>query len=109
MSKILKILLNIAPIIIMVWFISLVKNDYILTLVYLGIIIFLFFLKREKNEYTIFIFGFFAMIFSEYIFIKTGVEKFNRNSLLGVMPLWLPFLWGYGFVVIKRCANLLND
>jgi hypothetical protein len=93
----------------MVILISVFKNDYILTAVYILLIIILFFIKREKNEFLIFVFGFFAMIFAEYIFIETGVEIFLRNSFLGIMPLWLPFLWGYGFVVIKRCSYLLDD
>ncbi len=48
------------------------------------------------------------MIISEYLFIKTGVETFTRNSLFGLMPLWLPFLWAYAFVVIKRAIKILD-
>jgi hypothetical protein len=54
-------------------------------------------------------FGFIFMTLSEYLFISTGVEVFERDSLFGLMPLWLPFLWGYGFVVIKRSSDLLVD
>ena len=48
------------------------------------------------------------MIISEAIFISTGVETFIRNSLFGLMPLWLPFLWGYCFVAMKRAIKILN-
>jgi hypothetical protein len=48
------------------------------------------------------------MIVSEYLFIKTGVETFNRTTLFGLMPLWLPFLWAYGFVAIKRSTEILS-
>ncbi|MBI2506954.1 MAG: DUF2878 family protein [Candidatus Colwellbacteria bacterium] len=65
-------------------------------------------IKREPKDITILIFGFFVMIASEYLFVSTGVETFNRNSLLGVMPLWLPFLWAYGFVAIKRGVKILE-
>lgn len=109
MSKILKIFLNIVPVFLMVWIIPFVSNDYTLTIVYAITIVILFLKKREKNELFIFVFGFLFMIVSEYFFISTGVEIFNRNSLLGFMPLWLPFLWGYGFVVIKRCGYLLDE
>ena len=54
------------------------------------------------------IFGLIIMIIAEYFFIKTGVETFNRNSLVGVMPLWLPFLWGYAFIAIKRAIGVLK-
>ena len=108
MSKTIKIFLNIIPVFIMIGLIPIMQNDYVLTSVYVAIIILLFLIKREKNEPIIFVFGFLFMIVSEYFFISTGVEIFNRNSLFGLMPLWLPFLWGYGFVVIKRCIYLLD-
>ncbi len=48
------------------------------------------------------------MIASEYVFCSTGVETFVRNSLFGLMPIWLPFLWGYGFIAIKRSVLILD-
>lgn len=107
MLRAIKIFLNIIPILIMVGLIPYIKNDYFLTGTYLALIIVLFLIKREKRDIFIFFFGVFAMTLSEYIFIRTGVETFNRQSLLGVMPIWLPVLWGYGFVVMKRCLRLL--
>lgn len=92
----------------MVFLIPIVEDDYLLTGIYIAIIIALFSFKKERKEILIFTLGFFSMIFFEYIFISTGVETFLRNSLFGIMPLWLPFLWGYGFVVIKRSTYLLN-
>ena len=49
------------------------------------------------------------MILSEAFFISTGVETFTRTSLLGIMPLWLPVLWGYAFVAIKRAILILDQ
>jgi len=48
------------------------------------------------------------MILVEGLFISTGVETFNRNSLLGIMPIWLPIIWGYGFVSIKRLIEIIE-
>ena len=92
----------------MIGLIPVVKDDYILTGLYIAIILIAFFIKKEKGEILVFLFGFFGMILSEMVFISTGVETFVRNSLFGLMPLWLPFLWGYGFVVIKRCLSILE-
>ncbi len=66
-----------------------------------------FTLRHAPNDVLIFVFGFVIMIISEYLFISTGVETFTRHTLFGLMPLWLPFLWGYGFVAIKRSVELL--
>ena len=64
---------------------------------------------REKNDLTIYISGFFFMFLSEIFFISTGVETFERNSLFGIMPLWLPFLWAYGFIVIRRAVHIIES
>ena len=91
----------------MIGLIPFVQNDYILTLLYVVIIIGAFVLKRTSNDFFVLAFGFAVMTVSEYLFISTGVETFNRNTLFGLMPLWLPFLWGYGFVAIKRSIEIL--
>lgn len=110
MQKFLNIFLNTIPILIMIGLIYFVENDYILTILYLLIIIIsLLFIKFNKNDIIIFSFGFLIMILFEYIFVSTGVETFVRNSLFGLMPLWLPFVWGYGFVAIKRSIKILDS
>ncbi len=103
-----QLVLNALPILLMIGLIPLVKNDYLLTGLYIAIIAIALALKREPRDITILVFGFFVMIAAEYLFVSTGVETFNRNSLLGVMPLWLPFLWAYGFVAIKRGVKILG-
>ena len=108
MKKITKILLNALPILIMIALIPRVQNDYSLTLIYLGIIMLALFIRRDGYDLKIMFFGFVIMIVFEYIFVSTGVETFNRNTLLGLMPIWLPFLWSYGFVVIKRSVEILG-
>ncbi len=109
MKKILSIFLYTIPILVMVGLIPLINNDYILTIVYIGIIIIsLFLIRCGKSDFTVLLFGFIAMIIFEYIFISTGVETFLRQSLFNIMPLWLPFLWSYGFVAMKRSIEVLN-
>lgn len=108
MKKIKKILINALPVLLMIGLIPMVANDYWLTLIYICIILVALIVKKEKNDLLIFIVGFFIMIISEYLFISTGVETFQRNSLFSLMPLWLPFLWGYGFIAIKRAVIVLS-
>lgn len=93
----------------MIGLIPLIRDDYVLTAVYIVIIaVSLKLITAKRNDLVVLIFGFFAMIVSEYIFISTGAETFVRNSLFGLMPLWLPFLWSYGFVAIKRAMAVLG-
>ncbi len=102
LNKLSKIILHALPVVIMIGLIPVFKNDFVLTGIYVLIIIISFAINYERKEYIFFIFGFVAMFISEFIFISTGVESFERISLFGIMPLWLPFLWAYAFVAIKR-------
>jgi hypothetical protein len=88
--------------------IPLIKNDYLLTLFYLIIILVSLLIKYEKKDIIFLTFGLIAMFLGEVFFLKTNVETFNRNSLFNIMPLWLPFLWAYVFVIIKRSINILK-
>lgn len=107
-DKILKIIFNAIPILIMIGLIPVIKNDYILSFVYLAIIIISLLVKKTKGDIFIFFFGFCVMIICEYIFVSTGVETFIRNSLFGLMPIWLPLLWGYSFIAMKRGLKILE-
>lgn len=92
----------------MIALIPFVQNDYVLTALYLAISIAGLIVKYEKYDALLFVVGAIAMTIFESIFISTGVETFIRNSLFGLMPLWLPVLWGYGFIVIKRSGVILS-
>ncbi len=107
-GKILQIFLNTIPIILMIALIPIFKNDYLLTGIYALIIAISFAIKYEQKDYLFFIVGFIIMIISEYFFVSTRVETFIRNSLFGLMPLWPPVLWAYGFVAIKRAIIILD-
>jgi hypothetical protein len=96
------------PALVMIGLIPFINNDYLLTFLYLLIIIATLLIKHDSKDFLALFFGFFAISFFEYIFVKTGVEAFNRHTLFDVMPLWLPVLWGYGFVAIKRSLMILN-
>lgn len=109
MQKVLKIFLYTVPVLGMIGLIPVVESDYLLAGLYTVLIgIVLVAIKAKKTDLIAFFFGLFAMTFFEYIFISTGVETFTRNSLFG-MPLWLPLLWAYGFVAIKRSVVILES
>ncbi len=110
MKKTIQIFTQILPILIMIGLIPIVQNDWKLTFLFLGIILIDFLLiKSQKTDLLLFLFGLLGMFFSECLFINTGVEVFLRNSLFGLMPLWLPFLWACGFVVIGRSVEILKN
>lgn len=95
-------------IVVMIALIPIVTNDYLLAVIYFAAAMALFAFGAQKHDGAAWIFGLIGITVSEYIFISTGVETFNRISLFGVMPIWLPLLWAYAFVVIKRSLQILN-
>ncbi len=102
------ILVYATPVAMMIALIPFVSNDYVLTFVYVLFVVALLSTKKERHDLLALVVGFIAMTVSEYVFVKTGVETFLRNTFLGVMPLWLPVLWAYAFVSIKRVLRALD-
>lgn len=108
LNKMWKIVLNALPIALMIGLIPLVVNDYTLALIYILIAVVTFTIRREAYDYLAYALGLVVITISEYFFVQTGVETFARQSLWGVMPIWLPFLWAYAFAVIKRSLRILD-
>lgn len=108
-KTIVKILLNALPPLVMILFVPYIQNDYLLFFVYTLIISALLFAKYERGEYIFFGFGFIVMTFFEWIFVNIGAEIFQRRSLFGIMPIWLPLLWAYSFIAIKRSVVAINS
>jgi hypothetical protein len=104
MKKLRFIFWNFVPILVMIGFIPIITNDYLLAVVYIAIIIVAFWIKLESKDLLVLAFGFIVLAISEWLFVSTGVETFTRRSLYNIMPIWLPILWGYAFVAIKRAV-----
>lgn len=104
----LKFLKLIYPIIILIILIPFVQNDFVLAAIYFLTFIIYSYFYPLKNDWIVYMIGLVAMTFFEFIFISTGVETFNRNSLFGIMPLWLPFLWAFAFVILRRTIKLFE-
>jgi hypothetical protein len=93
----------------MIALIPLINNDYLLVIAYIMIVMVAFYFKYQQGDYVFLVTGVALMFLFETVFIATGVETFERVSLLGIMPIWLPVLWGYGFVAIRRASHILRN
>src|SRR3989344_9586484 len=101
--------LEFLPLLIMIALIPVIKNDWLLVAIYAVLITTLFLVKLEKNELAIFVSAAIILTLFELLFVSTGVETFQRDSLFGIIPLWLPLLWGYAMVAAKRFILYLNS
>jgi hypothetical protein len=102
MNALKTITYNFLVIVLMIALIPIIENDYFLLGIYLLITLITLFIKFDLKDVKVFFLGLIMLTISESIFVSTGVETFNRNTLFGLMPIWLPVLWGYGFIAIKR-------
>lgn len=109
MGKTVGISTNAFPVLLMILLIPLVPDERVLTAIYLAIIVGALLIRHEPLDIEAFTFGLIVMTFFEYVFVTTGIETFRSHLLFGVMPLWLPFLWGYGFVAIRRGVLILTS
>lgn len=96
------------PIVLLIGLIPFVGNGYMLACIYIFAIGMLYSIKTEQNDVAAILFSLVGITLSEYLFVSTGVETFTDHSFLGVMPLWLPFLWAYAFLTIKRVLRVLD-
>jgi len=81
------------------------QNEFIIS----GFILFLAFIafkiKYHKNEIKLFTIGIFLGIIMEIggdLIFK--MQYWDNASFFGI-PIWLPLLWGYAFVFIRRIGN----
>jgi hypothetical protein len=103
LTRFLSAFLREAPLVLgMVLLIPLIADEYVLLGGFLAILSVGLSLRRERHDGLAFFIGLVLMTAGEILFVQTGIETFSQQSFFGIMPLWLPFLWGYGFVAIKR-------
>lgn len=95
------------PALVMIVLIPYIRDDFVLAGVYIFIIA-ISAMRYTRHDFLFLAIGFVVLFLSELLFISTGVESFERRSLFGVMPVWLPLLWAYVFVVIKRSVVIVE-
>ena len=104
-----RIIANALPVVGMILLIPFIENDYLLALIYIIVILVALAIHQERSDRIFVIFGFIASFMAEALFISTGVETFERTTLLSIMLLWLPILWAYIFMAMRRAVEALNS
>ena len=103
-----KIILELVPIaLIMIFVFLFYLNNLILTLLILAVIIVSLLVNFQKHEVWIMIIGTPIIMIIEYLLVRSGAESFSNPVVFG-LPIWLPFIWAYGLVVMKRIAMFLS-
>lgn len=112
-SALKKKLFDILPILISIVFglimMAFIKGEILLTLGFALIVLVNFFVKYHKREWLLFALGFFSGIFFEVLGdVLFKLQYWAHGSLFG-LPFWLPLMWGFGFVAMRRIGNIVVE
>lgn len=87
----------------------LIKREYFISIALILFLLISLKFSKEKNEWKILVLGTVIGFFMEYMAIFFyKLQYWNEASFFG-MPLWLPILWGIGFIYIRRIGNLVIE
>lgn len=105
-----KIFLETVPIIIgvaLTYFLW--ENNLLLTIVFTAMLTATLTIKRYPGDIFALIYGS-VLGFALEVF-QTSIAKFHSFSnpdILGI-PIWMPLVWGYGFVLMKRIGTIIYE
>ncbi|MBI2665201.1 hypothetical protein HYX12_01100 [Candidatus Woesearchaeota archaeon] len=102
-----RIWFQLIPLFLVLAIFLITQNEVYVTL---GIIILIgasFSIKYYQKEWKVLLFG----IVLGFLFEMGGdlvykAQYWESASLFGI-PMWLPLMWGYGFIFIRRIGNIL--
>lgn len=109
MNKLSKIFIETLPILLGVLLTYLFwQNNVLLFIIYLVLTLGLIYLHKDKTEFVIFAYGILIGAIIETIGTQiSGYQSFTKPDFDGI-PMWLPVVWGYGFVAMKRIGFTLK-
>lgn len=110
MKKLRKILLETSPILFGIILAYLFwRNSILLSLIYSTLALGLIYFHKDKTELFIFIYGILIGAIVEVIGTQISrYQSFSTHEFFGI-PLWVPIVWGYGFVAMKRVGFVLQE
>ena len=103
-----RVAMSMLPVFVMIALIPLIRNDVALTGVYLLFILVTLAMRLDKRDVVFLATGLVVPTIGELLFVATGAEIFTRDSLIFGIPIWLPLLWGYVFIMMRRGVSAID-
>ena len=109
MSRLSKVIIETLPILFGILLSYLFwQNNVLLFIIYLVLTLGLIYFHKDKTEFSIFAYGILIGAIVEVIGTQiSGYQSFTKPDFGGI-PMWLPIVWGYGFVAMKRIGFVLK-
>jgi hypothetical protein len=99
-----NLLFQLIPLFFLPFIFLLVKNEMLITLVFVVLLVLTFLIKYEKGEWKILLFGILLGIFLELAGDVVFKLQFWENASFFGIPFWLPLMWGYEVVFVRRIS-----
>ena len=102
-----EVLIELIPFLLALIIAFYVKQEIAITIILAAVLLISFKMKYHKKEGLLLFTG----IITGLIFEISGnffykLQYWSSGSIYG-MPLWIPLLWGYGFILIRRIGNII--
>lgn len=104
--KALKITKESVPL-LLIFTVELFLNQWFVLIAILVAIIYMFYRNYNKGEMQLFVFGTILGFIIEVVMGLVARHQYWNETFLFGVPVWLPFIWGYGFVIIHRVGEIL--
>jgi hypothetical protein len=100
-----NIYLQLIPVVLFPFIFLFTTNEFIVTFWVLLLIASLLLIQYERGEWKVLGLGILAGLISEIGGDMIAKLQYWESGVLLGVPLWLPLLWGFGFVFIRRIGN----
>lgn len=84
------------------------QNEYAVTAGILVLLTATFAIKYYSDEWKVLLLGIILGFTFEIAGDLIYQAQFWENASLFGIPIWLPLMWGYGFIFIRRIGNILT-
>jgi general stress protein CsbA len=102
-----NVLFQILPLFLVLFIFVFTQNEFFVTAGIIFLITLSFMIKYYKKEWKVLVFGVILGIIFELGGDLIYKAQYWENASFFGIPIWLPLMWGYGFIFIRRIGNFL--
>ena len=84
-------------------------NEWQLVFFIVIVSVFIFLMRYHQHEGVLFLVGIFFGIIVEIGLRYFGYQQVWKDASLSGVPVWLPLVWGIGFVIITRLGLFIRN
>ena len=107
-DKVKDLLIQTIALFLILFLFIITHNEAIITISIIVLMAIMFKIKYHKGEWLFFISGaVIGFLFEASADLIFKLQYWENATLLGLFPIWLPLMWGYGFIFIRRLGNLI--